>query len=209
MKFASGIFIFLFFLHGCSSTKLGQTDIVQQGKVEVQTSLSKVYSDELMQRIITLETDSEFRHGDAKKRAMLESYLQEIMNRAKSKQPSAMFYYGFYRYQICIMGKKQGLDVSSAPMCTQAFEDIKTFAENEKIKILFMSPSSMSILGGMYSGGIGTKRSKYLAAEWFIKSAKQWEANGDRENAIRTLEDAMNEVPDYPEAIKLRKKLLK
>jgi TPR repeat protein len=169
--------------------------------VFAQTQPSEMGSDELMKRIVELG-------GKVEKKTELESYIQELMNRAKAGQPSAMFNWGWYRHQLCSTGKKQGVDVSSAPMCAQALDDLKAVAENPKISILYIAPASMSILGEMYRDGIGTKPSRYLAADWFVKSAKQRNVNGDREGAIRAMEDALNVVPDYPAAIELRALIL-
>lgn len=170
--------------------------------VFAQTQPSELDSDELMKRIVELG-------GNVEKQSVFESYMQELMNRAKARQPSAMFNYGWYRYQLCGTGKKQGIDVNRTPMCAQALDDLKAVAENTKISILFIAPASMSILGEIYRDGIGTRPSRYLAANWFVKSAKQRNANGDREGAIRALEEALNAVPEHPAAIELRATLLK
>lgn len=74
------------------------------------------------------------------------------MNRVEARQPSALFNWGWYRHQLCGIGKKNGVDVSSAPICTQALDDLKAVAENSKISILYISPASMSVLGEMYRG---------------------------------------------------------
>lgn len=167
-----------------------------------QTQPSELDSDELMKRIVELG-------GNVEKQSMSESYMQELMTRAKARQPSAMFNFGWYRYQFCGILKKQGTDVSSVPMCAQALDDLKAVAENPKIRILFIAPASMSMLGEMHRDGIGTRPSRFLAADWFVKSAKQRSANGDREGAIRALEDALNVVPEHPAAVELRATFLK
>lgn len=188
------------------STKLGWiisvVIITYAATVLAQTQPSELDSAELMKRIVALS-------GNVEKKSEVEIYLQELMNRAKTGQPSATYYWSWYRYQLCIIIKKQGVDVIGAPMCAQALDDLKAVAENAKISILFIAPASMSILGEMYRDGIGTKPSRYLAAEWFVRSAKQRSANGDREGAIRALEDALNVAPEYPAAIELRALMLK
>lgn len=176
--------------------------LVYTATVLAQTQPSEIDSDELMKRIVQMS-------GNVEKKSEVETYMQELMNRAKARQPSAMFNWGWYRYQLCNTIKKQGIDVSGAPMCAQALDDLKAVAENTKISILFIAPASMSILGEMYRDGIGAKPSRYLAADWFVKSAKQRSANGDREGAIRALEEAFNVVPEYPAAIELRASMLK
>lgn len=174
-----------------------------------QTPASEVDSHELMGKIVELGADSGFQRGNPEKQGMFKAYLQEIIDRAEAKQPSAMFYYGWYRYQHCGTFNKEGLDVSSALMCIKAFEDVKAVAQNEKIRVLFESTAAMSMLGEMYSEGIGTRQSKYLAADWFIKSARQQAANGNRDGAVRALEDALNVAPRHPGAIELQGELLR
>lgn len=167
-----------------------------------QSQPSELNSDELMQRILELS-------GSADKRTLVEGYMQELINRAKAQQPSAMFNFGWYRYELCGTMKKQGLDVSSAPMCAQALSDLSGVAENPKINALSISTASMNLLGEMYRDGVGTKPSRFLAADWFVKAAKQKSASGDREGAIRSLEKALNASPEYSDALELRARLLK
>lgn len=170
--------------------------------VFAQTLPADLDSHELMRRIVGL-------NGNAEKKAEIESYIQELMKRTEARQPSAMFNWGWYRYQLCVTGKNNGIDVAIAPVCKQALDDLKAVAENSKISILFISPASMSLLGEMYRDGIGARSSRYLAADWFVKSAKQRQVNGDREGAIRALEEAFNAVPEFPAAIELRASILK
>jgi TPR repeat protein len=175
------------------------------GSHAAETDLS---SDELMRRIIALGSDKDLK-ADSDKQRQFQYYLQELMDRAKSGQPAAMFNYGWYRYQTCVFAKRQGVDVVSAPMCTQAREDLKAVAENTKISILYIAPAAMSFLGEMHRDGIGTRPSRYLAADWFVQSAKQRIRNGDREGAIRAMEDALTAVSDHTAALELRAALLK
>ena len=180
---------------------VGAALLIYTTTVFAQTQPSELDSFELMKRIVDWS-------GKAEKKTEIESYLQEIMDRAKAGQPSAMFHWGWYNFGFCSFGKKQGVDVSSAQMCVQAFDHLKAVAKNPKISISYIAPAAMSMLGEMYRDGIGAEPSRYLAAEWFVKSAKQRSVNGDREGAIRAMEDALNVVPDYPAAIEFRTLIL-
>lgn len=170
---------------------------------------SELDSAELMSRIVSISTDPEFQRGSSDKRALFERYMQELIDRSKARQPSAMFNFGWYRNQICITAKKQGIDVVSAAMCVQAAEDLKAVAENPKIASLSIATAAMTMLAEMHRDGVGTRPSRYLSADWFVKSATQREKNGDREGAIRSMEEALNLVPDHPTATELRTRLLK
>ncbi|MGK5033544.1 SEL1-like repeat protein [Janthinobacterium sp. MDT1-19] len=162
-------------------------------------------SDELLRRIV----NTDLNNGDAATKTRFESDYHELMTRSNAREPLAMHNYGWYRFQFCVAVKNTGISVDSLPMCTQAFADLRALAMNTEYAIVFVVPSAMSILGEMYKDGIGTKASRYLASDWFIRSSQQRSSNGDREGAIRALEEALSLVPDHPAGADLRKKLLK
>ena len=72
-----------------------------------------------------------------------------------------------------------------------------------------LTRGAMSMLGEMHRDEIGTRPSRYLAADWFIQSSRQRATNGDREGAIRALEEALSLVPEHPAGVELRAILLK
>ena len=141
--------------------------------------------------------------GNHDKKDELLIYLNEMERRSNSKNPEAMYMLGRYNQFLCNFLKKTGVDAgeNGPSMCVKALNNFKEIADNSKIRILYYSSASMSALGEMYRDGIGTKPSQYLAADWFVKSAKLQSTNGDREGAIRALEDALKAVPEYPPAI--------
>jgi hypothetical protein len=51
--------------------------------------------------------------------------------------------------------------------------------------------------------------SKLVAAEWFVKAADQYNKDGSRDEALASVEAALNSVPDHPAALKLRSAMLK
>lgn len=164
-----------------------------------------VDSDELLKLIVNVD----LKNGDAATQRRFEANVHELMNRSNAREPLAMHNYGWYRFRICVVLKNTGVSVESAPMCTQALADLRALAMNTEYAIVFVVPSAMSILGEMYRDGIGTKASHYLASDWFIRSSQQRSSNGDREGAIRALEEALRLVPDHPSGADLRKQLLK
>ena len=118
-----------------------------------------------------------------------------------------MFHMGWFNFRLCdTLSKdiKNRIDLSTANLCVEGLDLLKQVAENDNIRILFIGQNSMSLLGEMHEKGIGTKPSRYLAADWHIKSARASHEYGHREAAIRSLESALNLVPDHPAGLELR-----
>ena len=61
----------------------------------------------------------------------------------------------------------------------------------------------------LYESGFGVSPSKLAAAEWYVKSADQYNKDKSREEALTSLERALDLVPDHPAALRLRKAMLK
>ena len=61
----------------------------------------------------------------------------------------------------------------------------------------------------LYQNGFGVTQSKLVAAEWFVKSADQYNKEKARDEALTALESALNLAPDLPAALRLRKAMLK
>lgn len=140
----------------------------------------------------------------------VELLLSELWSRSDAGQADAMFWRGWYQFQWCNEGGKIGLkNLDAAPACVDAFELVKRVAENEKIKILWFTTAAMDLVGEMYEKGIGVRKSKYVAADWYIKAAKQKNQNQQREGALNSMEKALDLVPDHPGALTLRGDLTK
>ena len=136
--------------------------------------------------------------------------VNELTERSDKKIPNAMFWWGWYQLQYCNEGYKLNLpNLDTSPMCTKAFQNVLSVAENEKIRILWLSTASMDLVAEMRFKGIGVKRSSFIAAEWYVRSGNQKFLNLDREGALISLERALEIIPDYPQALELRNKIIK
>jgi TPR repeat protein len=130
------------------------------------------------------------------------AYLMVLEERSKMDDPYASYYYGLHLIQICMaFGQQQGFSSTEAKVCNDAMERMKVAANSN-------DPRAMRAIGIMYNEGLGVTKSKYVAADWFYKSAKQYRDEKSREGALSSLEYALNLVPDHPGALKLRKVLL-
>ena len=130
-------------------------------------------------------------------------YMSVLEDRRKANDPAAAFYFGLHEAQICMtLSKNKQLAHGANKVCTDAIDSFK-IAEKAN------DPRAMEALGTIYKKGLGVKASKYVAAEWFVKSAKQYSVENSRDSALSTLEEALILVPDHPGALRLRKELLK
>lgn len=130
------------------------------------------------------------------------AYLMVLEERSKGDDPYASYYYGLHLIQICMaFGKQEGFGSTEAKVCNDAMERMKVAANSN-------DPRAMRAIGIMYKEGLGVTKSKYVAADWFYKSAKQYHYEKSREGALSSLEDALSLVPDHPGALKFRKELL-
>lgn len=124
-----------------------------------------------------------------------------LRERSKNKEPYACLCYGLLQLRLCrVLSEQTEAGSLTKEPCSDALENLKVAARNN-------NPAAMQFIAIMYKDGLGVKKSKYVAADWFIKAAKQWHHLNSRENALSTIEDALNIVPDHPGALRLRKLL--
>lgn len=128
-------------------------------------------------------------------------YMLVLEKRRKAGDGDAAFYHGINQAHICSVVSEVE-QKNSTPVCSDALESLK-FSANKN------DPRAMKALGRIYSQGLGVELSKYVAADWFVKAAKQYQSENSRERALGAMESALNLVPDHPGAIALRNQLLK
>jgi TPR repeat protein len=132
-------------------------------------------------------------------------YAVALEERRKDKEPSGAFYFGVYNWRIC--GGMQSVDKGqlgdAVKNCwLESFESFK-LASTTGI------PAASFNIARMYENGWGVMPSKLVAAEWFVKAADQYNKDGSRDEALASVEAALNSVPDHPAALKLRSAMLK
>lgn len=133
-------------------------------------------------------------------------YVTALEKRRKANEADGAFYYGLYKLRECsglstALSKRQ--ETSIVKDCfNESLESFKV-AANANIAAAAYN------VGILYMQGRGVNASKYVAANWFIRAAMQHNTDGSRDEALSSLEMALNLVPDHPSALKLRIELLK
>lgn len=131
--------------------------------------------------------------------------LAVLKERKDANEPSASLFYGLYQLNLC-NAMNQRKDVVEQRQINATCNDAKS-------SLLIASDANdaqaMYYIGMIYKDGLGVIQSNYAAADWFVKSAKEFQKNGNREGALTSLEEALKIVPDYPSARALRNELIK
>ncbi|MDO9161525.1 MAG: hypothetical protein Q8N35_09975 [Methylococcaceae bacterium] len=132
-------------------------------------------------------------------------YVMELERRRKENDPAASFYYGIYNWRVCSgfeSGSKGQFDSDVKYCWLDSLESLKV-ASNAKI-----AEASFNI-GQMYEKGWGVLSSKLVAADWYVRAAQQFNDSGSRDEALISIESALNAVHDHPAALRLKNMLLK
>jgi tetratricopeptide (TPR) repeat protein len=133
------------------------------------------------------------------------SYATVLQKRSEGGDPYASFYNGVRQWDFCSQLQRQTGDVwtKQAPECWQNVMSAFKRASNAQI-----ADATFNI-ARLYENGFGVTPSKLAAAEWYVKSANQYNKEKSREEALTAVESALNLVPDHPAALRLRKAMLK
>ena len=132
-------------------------------------------------------------------------YAAALEDRQKNKEPSGAFYFGVYNWRLCsvMQGVDKGQLGDTVKDCwLQSLESFK-LASSAQI------PAASLNIARLYENGWGVAPSKLVAAEWYVKAANQYNGEGSRDEALSSVEAALNLVPDHPAALKLRSAMLK
>ena len=133
------------------------------------------------------------------------SYSTVLLKRGESGDPYASFFYGVRQWDVCSLMQRQQEEVwiKRAKECWQGVMPAFKRASDAKI-----ADATFNI-AKLYESGFGVSPSKLAAAEWYVKSADQYNKDKSREEALTSLERALDLVPDHPAALRLRKAMLK
>jgi TPR repeat protein len=129
----------------------------------------------------------------------------ELERRCKENEPEAAFFYGIYNWRICggiESANNSQFDNVLKNCWLESLESLKV-ASNAKI-----AEASFNI-GRVYEKGWGVLPSKLVAADWYVKAAQQFNETGSRDEALTSIESALNAVHDHPAALRLKNVLLK
>jgi TPR repeat protein len=133
------------------------------------------------------------------------AYASVLERRRKAGEASAAFYFGVYNSWICESLQRSGNAQLSRAIQLCWSESMDSF----KLASVGGLASASVNLGKMYRGGLGVAPSKLVASEWFVKAAEQYHKNNLRDDALASVESALEATPDHPAALRLRKAWLK
>ena len=133
------------------------------------------------------------------------SFSTALGKRSDTGEVAASFYNSVYQWQYCNMWMRQNTSQADklAIECWQ-----KVMAGFKRASEASIGDASSNI-ARMYANGFGVTTSKFVAAEWYVRAADQYNARKDRDEALTAVEAALNLVPDHPAALRLRKAMVK
>ena len=133
------------------------------------------------------------------------SYSTVLQKRGESGDPYASFFYGVRQWDFCLLMQRQQGEVwlKQAKECWQGVMPAFKRASDAQI-----ADATFNI-AKLYENGFGVSPSKLVAAEWYMRSADQYNKDKSREEALTSVERALDLVPDHPAALRLRKAMLK
>jgi TPR repeat protein len=132
-------------------------------------------------------------------------YAAALESRRKTDEPAAAFFYGVYNTRICngLQSVDKGQLSDGVKKCW--LDSLASFKVASNAQI---AAASFNI-AKMYEGGSGVMPSKLVAADWYVKAADQYNREGARDEALTSVEAALNSVPDFPAALRLKQAMLK
>lgn len=166
---------------------------------ELAQKVSALKANERLRRKPNASVFSNDAHPDQLKAI---GYLDVLHKRRIAGESEAAFQYGIHELAICSAILKYGGEQTTPIVCEKALDSLKLAANSS-------DPRAMRVVAVIYEEGLGVSPSSYLAADWYIKAARQYEKQGQREGALENLELALKAVPDHPAGLKLKSKLLR
>ena len=133
------------------------------------------------------------------------SYATVLQKRGEGGDAYASFFYAARQWDFCLQLQRQTGDgwVKQAKECWQDVMPVFKRASDAQI-----ADAAFNI-ARLYENGFGVTPSKLAAAEWYVKSAEQYNKQKSRDETLTAVESALNLVPDHPAALRLRKAMLK
>ena len=144
-----------------------------------------------------------FGQSDDDKKSVL--FATVLEKRSESGEIAASFYNSVYQWRYCNMWLRQNTSQADK-LATECWQ--KVLAGFKRASEANIGDASSNI-ARMYANGFGVTPSKFVAAEWYVKAADQYNMRKDRDEALTAVEAALNLVPDHPAALRLRKAMVK
>lgn len=133
------------------------------------------------------------------------SYATVLQKRGEAGDSYASFFYAVRQWDFCLQLQRETGEIweKNAKECWQGLMPAFKRAADGKI-----ADAAFNI-ARLYENGFGVTPSKLAAADWYVKSAEQYNREKSRDEALTAVESALNLVADHPAALRLRKAMLK
>jgi len=128
-------------------------------------------------------------------------YAAALEERRKANEPQGAHLWARYNSRICGSLDSNPIVADAAKKCwAETLEAFRVGSEGG------IARSSFNI-GLIYENGWGVSRSRFLAADWYVKAAERYIKEENREGSLEAVEAALRVVPDLPAAQRLRVEL--
>ena len=128
-----------------------------------------------------------------------------LRNRRDNGEVPASFYFAIRNWKYCQVLQ----NISKGQLSSSTIDCWKQCLDSFKVASAGQVPAATFNIARMYENGYGVIASKYVAADWYVKSAEQYNKANYRDEALTSLEAALTVVPDHPAALRLRKIMFK
>jgi TPR repeat protein len=134
-----------------------------------------------------------------------DGFSAALSSRRENGEVAASFYFGIRSWKQC-RGLEQLFKGQTVPEVADCWAKS---LDSLKLASAAQVPAATFNIARMYENGFGVIASKYVAADWYVKSAEQYKNRGSRDEALTSLEAALAAVQDHPAALRLRKIMLR
>jgi TPR repeat protein len=132
-------------------------------------------------------------------------YAKALKEKREKLEIDASYYHGLHNLPGCgiLQSASEGKYSKIVEECYKESLDSFLIASDGGAE------AATLVIGLMYEKGWGVGASNYIAADWYIKAARQASLVKNRNLALRSIENALRVFPNNSVALKLREELFK
>jgi len=197
-----------------SSKAQAQKYIVLMNKFQAEASLlpaQKIFDEiERIRTILKLRMElgkSMFELGLTEDGAKGSGYALALEDKKEKFDVDGSYYWGLYNLKIC--GGLSSIPDTNGTQKTYVDQCLLKSLKSFSVASDGGDAASSHSIGSMYENGYGVDSSKLIAADWFLKAARQALKNENRALTLRAIESTLRVFPNNPEALRLKDNLFK